>query len=74
MRFEDTSCKLDIARAEVNRNQSDSQSMQHDCENATKINDILLESQRQLVMQKDAGNNRAHELNVDMGMTDNKYM
>lgn len=74
MHYEDTSCKFDIARAEVARNQTETQCLQQDCENANQRNGFLLETQRQLVRQKDGEGTKSHELNNDMGMTENKYM
>lgn len=47
--YEDTSTKFEIARAEMARNQNETQALQKDCENANQRNAFLLETQRQLV-------------------------
>lgn len=74
MRFEDTSCKFDIARAEVARNQTENSCLQQDCDNANQRSSFLLETQRQLQRQKDGEGAKSHELNNDMGHTENRYM
>jgi hypothetical protein len=48
--------------------------LQQDIENNSQRNSFLLETQRQLVRQKDGEGQKSHELNNDMGMIDNNYM
>ena len=47
--MDDASTKYEIARAELNRNQTECAALQKDCENANQRNSYLLETQRQLV-------------------------
>lgn len=53
MRLDDTSCKFDIARAEVSRHQSECQCLQQDCDAGNQRNTYLMETQRQLIRQRD---------------------
>ena len=44
MRLENTSCKLDIARAEVSRGQNECQTLQQDCDANNQRNTYLMET------------------------------
>lgn len=72
--FEDTSNRFNLARSEVNRHQAECHAVQQDCENANARNAFLLETQRQLIRQKDCEGQRSSELNADLGSSDAKLI
>ena len=73
MRLENTSCKLDIARAEVSRGQNECQTLQQDCDANNQRNTYLMETQRQLVRQKDGEGQKGQDLNNDMVKAENRF-
>ena len=74
IKFEDASTKFEIARAEHLRNQTETKALQKDCENANQRNSFLLETQRQLVRQKESEGSRSQELNIDISRAESTYI
>ena len=74
IKFEDASTKFEIARAELLRNQAETKALQKDCENANQRNSFLLETQRQLVRQKESESGRSKELNIDISRAESTYI
>ena len=74
VQHEDASTKFEIARAEHHRNTTEVQALQKDCDNANQRNSFLLETQRQLIRQKDSEGGRYSELNHDVGRQESNYI
>ena len=74
IQHEDCSTKFEIARAEHHRNQTETVALQKDCENANQRNAFLLETQRQLVRQKESESTRSTELNTDISRAESTFV
>lgn len=73
IQLEDASARFDIARAEIARCQTEVSCLDKDCEGANQRNSFLLETQRQLLRQKEVESGRTKEINGAMKFSEQKY-
>jgi hypothetical protein len=70
MHCEDATARCDIGRAEISRCNTELSCLQKDCESANLRNNFLLETQRQLLRQKEVEGSRTKELTANLKFVD----
>lgn len=73
IQLEDANARHDIARAEIARCHTEVSCLQKDCEGANQRNNFLLETQRQLLRQKEVESGRTKEMGNAMKFAEQKY-
>lgn len=71
--LEDANARSDISRAEIARCNTELSCLQKDCESANQRNSFLLETQRQLLRQKEVEGGRAKDFKNTMKFAEQKY-